>query len=154
MLRNFSVIRSGTNEDLTEKKNLLQEICDLIESGAEIVAMKNAELKAKEKEEKKKLRLKQKGEDIRLRAMQGLKGMRLCSLFICRNVIHKDKPPYVPFMCAFIPQIRMMRSQKRNKELRTLKSKKLVVRGCASANFLQVAQLELHNICKPVDRVL
>ena len=70
-----SVLRSGTNEELTEKRNLLQEICDLIESGAEVVAMKNAELKAKEKEEKKKLRLKQKGEDIRLRAMQGLKGM-------------------------------------------------------------------------------
>ena len=82
---------------------MLQEICDLIESGAEVVAMKNAELKAKEKEEKKKLRLKQKGEDIRLRAMQGLKGMQLCYLFICKNVFHKDNLADVVFICAFVP---------------------------------------------------
>ena len=54
---------------------LLQEICDLMESGAEFLAMKRAEAKAKDKEEKKKLRLMKKGEDIRLRAMQGLKGI-------------------------------------------------------------------------------
>ena len=59
---------------MTEKKQLLQEIADLVESGAEHVARMKMEKKEKDKEAAKKLKLLQKGEDIRLRAMQGLKG--------------------------------------------------------------------------------
>ena len=68
--------RSGTDEELTEKKTLLQEIQDLMEAGVEIREQKRKEKKRQEDEEKKKKRLLKKGKDIRMRAMQGLKGLR------------------------------------------------------------------------------
>ena len=67
--------RSGVDEELTEKKQLLQEIADLVKSGAEHLARMKMERKEKDKEAAKKLKLLKKGEDIRLRAMQGLKGI-------------------------------------------------------------------------------
>ena len=53
---------------------LLQEILDLMDSAAEMIAQRNAERKVREEEEKKKMRLKKKGEDIRTRAFKGLRG--------------------------------------------------------------------------------
>ena len=58
--------RSGTDEELTEKKQLLQEISDLVESGAEYIARMKLEKKEKDKEATKKVKLLQIGEDIRI----------------------------------------------------------------------------------------
>ena len=55
---------------------LLQEILDLMDSAAEMIAQRNAERKVREEEEKKKMRLKKKGEDIRTRAFKGLRGKK------------------------------------------------------------------------------
>ena len=70
----FMLFRSGTEEEYSEKCQLLEEICELMESGKEILEEKKKNKKKAEEEAKKKLSLKRKGEDIRLKAMQTLKG--------------------------------------------------------------------------------
>ena len=70
--------RSGYDEDLNEKKSLLQEISDLMDAGVEIVEQKRIEAEKKKKDDNKKMRLKKKGKDIRIWAMQALKGKIKC----------------------------------------------------------------------------
>ena len=48
-----------------------------MEAGVEIREQKRKEKKRLDEEEKKKKRLLKKGKDIRMRAMQGLRGMRI-----------------------------------------------------------------------------
>ena len=61
---------------------LLQEILDLMDSAAEMIAQRNAERKVREEEEKKKMRLKKKGEDIRTRAFKRPKRLEYKSKLI------------------------------------------------------------------------
>ena len=70
----FEIYRSSTDEEYSEKCQLLEEILELIEVGKDLLAEKRAQRKNAEEEAKKKLSLKRKGEDIRLKAMQNLKG--------------------------------------------------------------------------------
>ena len=70
----FSFNRSGFDENVTEKKSLLQEISDLMDAGIDIVKQKQIDTDKKKKEDQKKMMLKKKGKDIRKRAMEGLKG--------------------------------------------------------------------------------
>ena len=65
--------RSGSDEDLDEKKSLLQEISMLMDAGIDIIKQKRKDKAQAKKDAKKKLQLKKKGKDIRLRAMEGLK---------------------------------------------------------------------------------
>ena len=73
-MNTFIIDRSGDEEEVDEACSLLQEILDLMEAGVEIVNQKKADKKAAEKEAKKKISLLKSGKDIRLKAMQTLKG--------------------------------------------------------------------------------
>ena len=66
--------RSGTAEEKTEKHDLLREVSDLMDAGYEILQEKKRDQKEHSKQTRKKLMLQKKGQDIRLHAMQALKG--------------------------------------------------------------------------------
>ena len=64
--------RTGSDEILTEKIQLLSEISDLLVAGQDIIAEKRLEKKQKAKDAKKRIALLKKGKDLRLRAMRRL----------------------------------------------------------------------------------
>ena len=68
----FILCRSGSDEEYSEKVKLLEEIKELQDEGAIVLAEKRKEKEKSAKELKKKATLKKQGEDIRLRAMQSL----------------------------------------------------------------------------------
>ena len=83
--------RSGSDEDYTEKMHLLQEIDDLQEAGRVYLEEQNEAKCQAEKENKKKLRMKKQGADIRIQAMCTLSAgnINLLHLFLGRVMCHK-----------------------------------------------------------------
>ena len=75
----FECCRSGSDEIYNEKVKLLEEISALMIAGDELQEERKIENAAKEKEARKQKKLKKQGEDIRIRAMQGLKGENIFS---------------------------------------------------------------------------
>ena len=70
----FYLWRSGSDEVYTEKVKLLEEISILMIEGEEMIEKKKQEKLAEDKEAQKRKKLKKQGEDIRIKAMQGLVG--------------------------------------------------------------------------------
>ena len=70
----MSFARSGSDEIYDEKVKLLEEISILMTEGDEMLEKKKQEKIAEDKEAQKRKKLKKQGEDIRIKAMQGLIG--------------------------------------------------------------------------------